>query len=33
MRWLRSLRFDDRCAQPVFVDYLAGVVGSVRCSV
>jgi transposase len=25
LRWLRSLRFDDRCSQAVFVDYLAGV--------
>lgn len=25
MSWLRSLRFDDRCSQATFVDYLAGV--------
>ncbi len=25
MVWLRSLRFDDRCSEAVFVDYLAGV--------
>ena len=25
MRWLRGLRFDDRCSQAVFVDYLSGI--------